>query len=309
MIVQTLYPIPERPWVALTAYVHEADPMLPFPAPPRPAILICPGGGYCMLSPTEGDPVAMEFAGAGYNTFVLRYSVASTAPGGAARYPAQLEEAAASMVLIRTHAKEWRTDPAHIAVMGFSAGAHLCAMLAARWHEPWLAEKLGVSSEQLRPMAAVLGYPVVSFAFQAERNKLRANPVLQECGRVLLGDDPSPELLREVSADQQVSEHTPPIFAVHAADDGMVPVEHSLLLGQAMARAGRPFELHIFQQGDHGFALGGGPMEAPWDGTRGRAAGAWVEMAKTWLLKQYVPEAWEQPLPPMEGFPGPDSPQ
>ncbi len=308
MIIQTLYPIPVRPWVTLTTYIHEPDPMLPIPAPPRPAILICPGGGYSMLSPAEGDPIAMEFAGAGYNTFVLRYSVASNAPDGATRYPAQLEEAAAAMALIRANAKEWQTDPEHIAIMGFSAGAHLCAMLATHWHEPWLAEKLEVPSGRLQPMAAVLGYPVVSFVFQAERDKLHPNPILRECSRLLLGDDPSPELLREVSADRQVSEHTPPIFLCHAADDGLVPVEHSLLLGRAMAEAGRPFEMHIFQQGDHGFALGGGSMEAPWNGAQGRAAGAWVGLVKTWLLKQYVPEAWEQPLPPMDGFPVPDQP-
>ena len=301
MIIQTLNPIPERPWVTLTTYIHEPDPMLPFPAPPRPAILICPGGGYFMLSPTEGDPIAMEFAGAGYNTFVLRYSVASTAPDGAARYPAQLEEAAAAMALIRQNAAQWQTDSEHIAVMGFSAGAHLCAMLATHWHEPWLASKLGVTPDQLRPMAAVLGYPVISFAFQTERNKIQPNPVLQDCDRALLGDAPSRELLEEVSAELCVSENTPPIFVCHAADDGLVPVEHSLRLGKAMAKAGRPFELHIFQQGDHGFALGG-PMESPWDGTRAKAAAAWVGMAKTWLLKQYVPGAWEQPLPPMEGF-------
>ena len=301
MIIQTLNPIPERPWVTLTTYIHEPDPMLPFPAPPRPAILICPGGGYFMLSPTESDPIAMEFAGAGYNTFVLRYSVASTAPDGAARYPAQLEEAAAAMALICQNAAQWQTDSEHIAVMGFSAGAHLCAMLATHWHEPWLASKLGVTPDQLRPMAAVLGYPVISFAFQTERNKIQPNPVLQDCDRALLGDAPSRELLEEVSAELCVSENTPPIFVCHAADDGLVPVEHSLLLGKAMAKAGRPFELHIFQQGDHGFALGG-PMESPWDGTRAKAAAAWVGMAKTWLLKQYVPGAWEQPLPPMEGF-------
>ena len=44
MIIQTLNPIPRRRWVTLTAYVHEPDPMLPFQAPPRPAILVCPGG-------------------------------------------------------------------------------------------------------------------------------------------------------------------------------------------------------------------------------------------------------------------------
>ena len=138
---------------------------------------------------------------------------------------------------------------------------------------------------------------MVSFAFQAEYNKTHPNPILQGCQQALLGEMPTQEALDAVSPELHVSEHTPPIFAVHAADDSMVPVNHSLLLSQAMTKAGRPFELHIFQQGDHGFALGG-PMGRPWELNRARAARAWVELVKTWLLKQYIPEAVEEPLPP-----------
>ena len=43
----------------------------------RPAVIICPGGGYLTLSEREGEPVAIAFANMGYHAFVLKYSVYS----------------------------------------------------------------------------------------------------------------------------------------------------------------------------------------------------------------------------------------
>ena len=36
----------------------------------HPGIIILPGGGYNHVSPREGEPVALRFAGAAYNSFV-----------------------------------------------------------------------------------------------------------------------------------------------------------------------------------------------------------------------------------------------
>ena len=41
----------------------------------RPLVLVVPGGGYSHVSPREGDPVALQFAAAGYHPAVLTYSV------------------------------------------------------------------------------------------------------------------------------------------------------------------------------------------------------------------------------------------
>ncbi|NLU43172.1 MAG: alpha/beta hydrolase, partial [Firmicutes bacterium] len=41
----------------------------------RPAVLIFPGGGYQVTSPRESEPIAIQFAAAGYHAFVLHYSV------------------------------------------------------------------------------------------------------------------------------------------------------------------------------------------------------------------------------------------
>lgn len=48
---------------------------------PRPAVIICPGGGYTFLSQRETDPPAAAFLAAGFDTFVLRYSIGVHATG------------------------------------------------------------------------------------------------------------------------------------------------------------------------------------------------------------------------------------
>ena len=62
----------------------------------RPAVLICPGGGYTMVSKDEGEPVALFFNRHGYHAFVLNYSVKINHP-----FPTALKEAAAAMSIIR----------------------------------------------------------------------------------------------------------------------------------------------------------------------------------------------------------------
>ena len=115
----------------------------------RPLVLVVPGGGYGHVSPREGDPVALQFAAAGYHTAVLTYSVGE----GAQNYQPlrQLNEA---LALLRQNAGECHILPDKIAVCGFSAGGHL-ALSAAVLDIP------GETAQQ-RPNAVILGYPVVT---------------------------------------------------------------------------------------------------------------------------------------------------
>ena len=97
----------------LIAYVPDNFPELGMDRR-RPALIICPGGGYAFLSDREGEPVALRFAGLGYAAFVLRYH---TAPQ--AHYPIPQRQLLSAIDHVRTHAQEYHVDPSAIVAMGF----------------------------------------------------------------------------------------------------------------------------------------------------------------------------------------------
>ena len=127
--------------VSLTVYLQEVGgEFLGLSA--RPAVLIIPGGGYHFCSEREADPVAYPYLKAGYQAFILRYSLNEHA-----RWPNPLEDYEQAMALIRLNAEAWHVVPDRIAVIGFSAGGHLAACAA--------------TMSKNRPNAAILGYPVI----------------------------------------------------------------------------------------------------------------------------------------------------
>ena len=128
--------------VSLTAYLQGVEGEFGN-IPKRPGILVLPGGGYQMCSDREADPVAFPYLKAGYQVFVLRYSVKKDA-----LWPQPLEDYDAAMDLIRSRAQEWKLYPDKIAVIGFSAGGHLAGAAA--------------TMAKNRPAAAILGYAVLN---------------------------------------------------------------------------------------------------------------------------------------------------
>lgn len=128
----------------------------------RPSVLVIPGGGYEMTSDREAEPIAMQFLAAGFNAFVLRYSVKPSV------FPVALLEAADAMTMIREHAAEWHVDPDAIAVIGFSAGGHLAANLATSTSDDVLVAH-GYDPDAVRPNGLMLAYPVITSGPLAHR--------------------------------------------------------------------------------------------------------------------------------------------
>jgi len=203
----------------------------------RPAILLCPGGGYGMVSQREAEVIALHFLPQGYNVFVLTYSVKPN------RFPTQLREVAAAMELIYANADAWNTDVSRIAIMGFSAGGHLAAHYTNAFDCPEVRE---VFPESKAVNASILCYPVINGQEGIAHQGSFTN---------LVGHFPlTPEELDSFSCDRLVSERTPPAFLWHTAADGIVPVSNSLLYASALAAHKIPFALHIYPFGGHGLA-------------------------------------------------------
>ena len=235
------------------------------PAKPTSAIVICPGGGYCMLAfEHEGTNEAAWFQQKGVAAFVLKYRL----PVHGYRHPVPLLDAQRAMRLVRSHAADWKIDPAKVGVMGFSAGGHLAATLDTHFDTGTPNDAHSIDTLGCRPDFAVLVYAVISMKDGTTDPGSKLN---------LLGPEPSPSLVENLSNETQVTPETPPTVLVHSADDGVVLIENSHLMLAALQKAGVPSALHEYPRGGHGFGFGPKQTSAP---------AGWLESACDWLKKQ-----------------------
>ncbi|MCX7419289.1 MAG: alpha/beta hydrolase [Planctomycetia bacterium] len=193
------------------------------------AVVICPGGGHHILAyDLEGTEVAEWLNEIGVTGIVLKYRVPGRDPEK--RWLAAVQDAQRAMSLVRSKAAEVGLDPKRIGLLGFSAGGQVAALVSVmqqRQYEP-LDD---VDKVACRPDFAVLVYP----GGLDEKSK----------------DEKSlPKLREEVS----VTKDAPPMFFVHAYDDG-VSVFNTLLLAMELKKVSVPAEVHIFATGGHGYGL------------------------------------------------------
>jgi acetyl esterase/lipase len=215
-------------------------------------MLVLPGGGYGFLSDYEGHDYALWLAQRGIDATVLDYRLGSAGH----RHPAMLQDAARALRVLRARARAEGRDPSRVGVMGSSAGGHLCASLATLHAHADAADRLGdaVSAESARPDATILCYPVITMRDPHTHRGSREN---------LLGAAPPPTLVDLLSAERQVTSDHSPTFLWHTADDAVVDVENALLYATALRRAGVPFALHVFANGEHGLGLGHATKPTP----------------------------------------------
>ena len=224
----------------LESYIHSTHDELKIGQ--RKAIIICPGGGYVMLSEREAEPIALRYFAAGLNVFVLRYSILDEA----ANYK-PLIEACLAIKYLRENAEELCVDPANIFITGFSAGGHLAASTGTLWHINEVKANIGDADPEIcKPTATILCYPVIT-------NDKR----YRHKGSILAvnGYRDVEEEMDRFSLELRVDSQTSPAFIWHTAKDSIVPVQNALLYATALAANKIPFELHIHPNGDHGLAL------------------------------------------------------
>jgi acetyl esterase/lipase len=223
------------------------NPTLTMFVPENPngtSIVICPGGGYAYLSiEKEGYKVAEWLNTLGVTAFVLKYRLPSDEIM-IDKSIGPLQDAQEAMRYIRRHLDKWSIDKNKIGVMGFSAGGHLAASLATRYNEQIYEVSDTISA---KPDFTILVYPVISMdekiGHQGSRNRL-------------LGINASKELKENFSNEKHIDSLTPPAFIVHASNDNGVLVENSLAFYLGLKNNKVSAELHLYQDGKHGFGLG-----------------------------------------------------
>jgi len=219
----------------LTAYLPEATNAT------GAAMVICPGGAYQGLAPHEGNDYALWLNQHGVTGFVLKYRLGSHGY----RHPAMLNDAARAVRWVRAHASDFKVDPDRVGIMGSSAGGHLAATLLTHFDAGDTNAADPVERESSRPDLGVLCYPVITMGpltHTGSRNNL-------------LGRNPPPDLITNLSAELQVKTNTPPCFMWATFEDKTVPMENTLMFAEALRKHGVPFDLHIYQKGGHGLGL------------------------------------------------------
>lgn len=207
------------------------------------AVLLVPGGGYGFLAyDNEGTEQARWLNAIGVTCFILLYRLPGEGWGN--RHLVPLQDAQRAMRVIRANAKRFGVDAQRVAVLGFSAGGHLAGSLATRHAEATYAPVDAADRLSARPDLAGLIYPVIGMDAAITHSGSRDN---------LLGPTPTAEAVAAASVQRRVTAETPPVFLIHASDDGTVPVANSLAMYEALLAAKRPAELHIFDEGGHGF--------------------------------------------------------
>jgi len=249
---------------------HVTRPRLTVFRPGRPngaAILMAPGGGYkWVVVDKEGFECARLFAARGYTCFVLYYRLPGDGWGGGPDTP--LQDAQRAIRVIRSRAKLYGIDPSRIAVQGFSAGGHVAGSLVTRFDAKVYDPVDEADRLSARPDLGCLVYPVASMtealAHMASRTEL-------------LGAKPTSAQIAKYSVEAGVTAMTPPTFLLHAADDPSVPVGNSLAVFAALQAAKVRTEMHIFEEGGHGFGL---------RFALGKPAEAWPDLFTTWAKRR-----------------------
>lgn len=241
-------PIPLWPGGAPGAHGSSPDdiptltPYLPDPAHATgAAMVICPGGGYAHLAPHEGHDYALWLNQHGVTCFVLKYRLGSSGY----HYPAEFEDVTRAMRWTRAHATEYHIDAHRIGIMGSSAGGHLAATLLTHFDAGNSNAADVIERQSSRPDLGILCYAVITmgqFTHQGSKENL-------------LGKNPSPELVKLLSDELQVTTNTPPCFLWTTFEDHTVPMENTMMFAEALRKNHVPFALHVYEKGGHGMGL------------------------------------------------------
>lgn len=246
--------IPGHPEATLEGYILDCELSLG-QEKRRPAIVVCPGGGYLYCSPREAEPVALRYAARGFHAFILRYSV-----GWDAKDFSPLQEVSWVIGMLREKAEEWNIDPEKIATCGFSAGGHLA--LAA-----------GVLADN-KANAMILGYPVCTTP-----NNPQTNFVIKLLsGKKEITDADA----ARYSLENFITKDAPPVFMMATAEDALSPYG-ALLVANTYSRLGLGYELHMFQHGPHGYALADETTADGSSQTLNPSFAHWHDLSVDWL--------------------------
>jgi acetyl esterase/lipase len=226
------------------------------------AVVVFPGGGFQFLAmDLEGTEICDWLTSRGITCVLLKYRVPDSGPTRKddSHFPPKsqtaLQDVQRTLGLVRQRASQWHVDPHKVGVIGFSAGGYLVAAISMHFAQRTYPHIDAADELSCRPDFAIAIYP----------------------GHLWTHGDEDPASRHETDLSLRpsivVRADTPPTFLLHAEDDPVDSVQHSLAYFIALQKAGVPTEMHLYAQGGHAFGLRPSKF----------AIAQWPRLVETWL--------------------------
>jgi acetyl esterase/lipase len=216
-------------------------------------------------------------------------------PSPETAFPFPLIDIGFAMKCINEHADNWLVDTDRIGLCGFSAGAHNCALYSTYWDKPLISEPLG--GVTYRPAAAILAYGIYNFSLvMAPARDEFATKMRKTLNAHFLGStNPDESFVESVSPAHLVTNAHPPVFIWTTREDSLIPVENTCEMALALAKAGVPFECHIYEKGEHGLSLANQATASSQQDINPIVA-SWTTHVESWLLNRFALSLPQEPL-------------
>ncbi|MFN8007225.1 MAG: alpha/beta hydrolase [Terriglobia bacterium] len=218
---------------------------------PFPSILFVHGGGF-----TGGDkssnpkPLFDLLSQAGYNWISINYRLSPKYV-----FPILTDDIERAIEFLKANAKEFKIDPNRMVLMGPSAGGHLVSLVGAK-HKP---------GNRVAAVVSLYGEHDLITRTQPQKDcaiggKVRHTDTPQTCLsgglKAYMGIEEvnasSAQVIKDASPITYVQKDMPPYLLIHGTKDYDVPYEQSVLMQNAMRKAGARCDLITIQGGGHG---------------------------------------------------------
>lgn len=213
---------------------------------PVPAVVFLHGGGWRAGSRREMNQFIEGVARLGYVGVTPDYRLVPNA-----RFPAQLEDCKAAIRWLRAHAAEYGVRADRIAVVGFSAGAHLAALLGVTGDQAAFEGAGGNAGQSSRVQAVVSFFGPTDFSTRDWPADLEREAIVPFLGGSWADRT---DAYRGASPISHVSAQASPFLFFHGIDDKLVPVDQSRRLADRLNRLGVPARVIEFAGEGHEFS-------------------------------------------------------
>lgn len=221
---------------------QKLDLFVPSGEGPFPLLVNIHGGGWHSGGKEGGIALARSYLPKGIAVASLTYRLVKDAA-----FPAQIEDCNAAIAWLRTHAQEYRLDPGKIAVTGHSAGAHLCALIAAT------GDKTIFKNPQKVQAAVCASGP---FDLDRDRGQWPEKSFLRNERDPMFPFFPNKvydaAFARYASPQSYIHAGMPPMYIVHGDSDRLVPLGQAQVFAEDLKKAGVEVTWRATAGRDHG---------------------------------------------------------